>query len=115
MKHPPLFDKMLDVWMAWPRIIEGAIQDGAASHEPRPGWLPVRDRSTVWELLPPTAYAVPGAAEAFNKELRRLHRRIKLSAFLSGMSRSQVESHLEVHAQLFTALAKHASAQATAD
>jgi hypothetical protein len=87
MKHPPLFDKMLDVWMAWPRIIEGAIQDGAASHEPHPGWLPVRDRSTVGELLPPTAYAVPGAAEAFNKELRRLHRRIKLSAFLSGMSR----------------------------
>jgi hypothetical protein len=109
MKHPPLFDKMVNTWMAWPRIIEQTIAQGAAGREPQPGWLPLKGRSTISDILPPEAYAAPGCAEVFNKEMRKLHRRIKLSAFLSGMSRSQVESHLEVHAQLFTALAKHQS------
>jgi hypothetical protein len=109
MKHPPLFDKMINAWMAWPGIIDQIIAPGFAAREPQPGWLPLKGRSTISDILPPEAYAVPGCAEVFNKEMRKLHRRIKLSDFLSGMSRSQVESHLEVHALLFTSVAKHQS------
>jgi len=109
MKHPPLFDKMINAWMAWPGIIDQTIAQGLAGPEPEPGRLPLKGRSTISDILPPEAYAVPGCAQVFNKEMRKLHRRIKLSAFLSGMSRSQVESHLEVHALLFTAVTKHQS------
>jgi hypothetical protein len=105
MNHPPLFDKMMEMWMAQPRVTSAAIADGSAAREPKPGCLPLKGRSTISDILPPEAFAAPATAAVFNRWMRKLHRRIKLSALLSGTSRSEVESHLEVHAQLFAALA----------
>jgi hypothetical protein len=104
MTHPLFFRRMLLMWVSWPRVLDDAIAAGLAAREPRPGWLPVKGRSTISDLWRPEVYGAPGLAQRLNREARKLHRRIRISAFISGMSRSQIESHLEAHGLLISAL-----------
>jgi hypothetical protein len=58
----------------------------------------------VERLEAPKAYAYPGVAQIYNKAVRQFRRRLAFSAFVSGMSRSEIEVRLEIYATLTTAL-----------
>ena len=104
MKQPPMFWKLLRDWTAMPKVLDNCIARGDAAREPMPGFVPLKGLSGFSDLEPPQAYAYPGCAQVYNKAIKQFRRRLAFSAFLSGMSRSQLEARLEVHAMLFTAL-----------
>ena len=104
MKQPPMFWRLLRDWTAMPEVLDNCIARGDAAREPQPGFVPLKGLSTISGLEPPEAYAYPGCAQVYNKAIRQFRCRLAFSAFLSGMSRSQLEARLEVHAMLFTAL-----------
>jgi hypothetical protein len=54
--------------------------------------------------LPPQAYANPGFADVYNKQIMKFRRREAFSAFWSGITKSDLEARLETYAQLTAAL-----------
>jgi hypothetical protein len=77
---------------------------GEAAPEPRPEWVPLKGLSSISDVLPPQAYATPGFAEYYNKEIMKFRRRATFSAFWSGMSQADLEAQLETHAMFAAAL-----------
>ena len=62
--------------------------------------------SAISDVLPPEAYAYPGYAQIYNGAIRQFRRREAFSAFVSGMSKSELEARLETYALLTAALVR---------
>ena len=106
MKEPILFHKLLRDWTAMPKVLDNCIARGDAAREPRPGFVPLKGLSLMSDAEPPQAYAYPGCAQVYNKAIRQFRRRAAISALISGMSRSALESRLETYALLYEGLMK---------
>jgi hypothetical protein len=110
MKQPPLFRKLLRDWTTMPRVLDEGIAAGIAAREPQPGWVTLKGLSAISDVLPPQAYANPGFAEVYNRAVRQFRRRATFSAFMAGISRSELEARLETHALLMAALMRREDA-----
>jgi hypothetical protein len=88
-----------------PKMLDAGIADGHASRELMSGFVPLKGLSPISDVFPPQAYAYPGWAHVYNKEIMKFCRREAFSAFWSGISKSELEARLETYAQLFAALA----------
>jgi hypothetical protein len=106
MKKPVMSRRLLRDWVAMPKVLEQGIQNGLATCEPRPEWVPLKGLSAISDVLPPQAYAEPGFAYYYNEEIRKFRRREAISAFMSGMSKSELEAWLETYALFMTALVR---------
>jgi len=104
MKQPILFKKLLSDRIMLSDLLNAGIEIGEAAREPRPEWVPLKGLSSVSDVLPPQAYANPGFAEIYNKEIMRSRRRAAFSAFWSGMSQADLEAQVEAYALLGKAL-----------
>ena len=104
MKQPLMFDRLLRDWMSMPEILDQAIARGDAGLSAEPGWVPIKGLSAISDAFPPQAYAYPGAAQVYNKAIRKFRRRAAFSAFMAGISLSELEARLETYSQLYSAL-----------
>ncbi len=104
MKHPLMFERLATAWIALPRVVEEGIKAGFASREPRAGWVSLKGLSPISDLTPAEAYAQPGFASAYNKEIAKYRRRAAFSAFIARISKSELEAQLQTHAALAAAL-----------
>ncbi len=107
MKQPIMFRKLLRDWIAMPNVLNAGIEIGEAAREPRSKWVPLKRLSSISDVLPPQAYATPGFAGCYNKEIMKFRRRAAFSAFWSGMSQADLEGQLETHAMLAAAILLH--------
>lgn len=99
-----MFWKLLRDWTVMPEVLEKGVARGDAAREPMPGFVPLKGLSGLSDLEPPQAYADPGFAQVYNKTVLQFRRRLAFSAFVSGMSRSQLEARLEIYAMITEAL-----------
>jgi hypothetical protein len=84
-----------------PKVLDAGIEQGDAAREPRPEWVPLKGLSAISDLFPAQACANPGWADVYNNAIMKFRRRAAFSAFVSRISKSQLESPLETYAQLF--------------
>jgi hypothetical protein len=113
VKQPPMFGSLLTYWKAMPKMLDQGIADGDAAREPKPGFVPLKGLSAISDLLPPEAYAYPGYAQIYNRAIRQFRRREAFSAFVSGMSKSELEAQLETYALLTAALVRQQDGSST--
>jgi hypothetical protein len=104
MKQPVMFRKLLRDWLAMPGVLNEGIAAGMAAREPKPGWVPLKGLSAISDALPPKAYAHPGFAQAYNKQIAQFRRRAAVSAFMARINRAELEARLETDARLMAAL-----------
>jgi hypothetical protein len=104
MKQPILFKGLLNTWMMMPNLMNEGIQKGFVSREPKADMVPLKGLSPISDLRPPEAYAISGWAEVHNTVVRKFRKREAFCAFLSGMSKSELEARLETYALLMTAM-----------
>jgi hypothetical protein len=105
MKQPTMFSRLLNYWMTMPKVLEAGIADGDATRDSKPGFAPLKGLSPISDVYPPEAYAYPGWAHVYNKEIMKFRRREAFSAFWSGISKSELEARLETYARFTAALA----------
>lgn len=105
MKQPLLFRRLLNYWTSMPKVLDAGIEKGSAGRKPKPDWVPLKGLSAISDLMPPQAYANPGWAHVYNKEIMKFRRHEAFSAFWSGISKAELEARLETYAQLFAAMA----------
>jgi hypothetical protein len=104
MKEPLMIDKLLRDWTAMPKVLDNCIARGDAAREARPGFVPLMGLSAMSDVEPPQAYAHPGCAQVYNRAIRQFRRRAAFSAFVSGISRSALETRLETYALLYAGI-----------
>jgi hypothetical protein len=104
-----MFKRLLSVWMAMPKLLDRGIAKGFAGREPQAGWVRLNGLSAISDVLPPQAYADFGWAQVYNKAVRKFRRRAAFSAFVSGISKTELEARLETYALLMPALIRQAS------
>ena len=98
MKQPIMFLRLLRDWVTMPKVLNHAIAIGCAARDPRSDWVALKGLSAISDVLPPQAYAEPGFAHVYNKQITKIRRRVAFSAFVSGISKSELEARLETHA-----------------
>jgi hypothetical protein len=108
MKQPLMFRRLLCEWTAMLKLLDDGMLKGFAGLSPEPRWVPLKGLSAISDAFPPQAYANPGWAHVYNKQIMRFRRREAFNAFWSGVSKSELEARLETYAQLFAALAGQA-------
>lgn len=100
----PMFDRLVGDWMAMPKVFDEGIAAGMVAREPPLGWVPLKGLSPISDAFPPKAYAEPGFAHVYNKAIRKFRRREAFSAFITGISKAELEARLEAFARLSAGL-----------
>ena len=85
-------------------VLAGGLAADMAAREPRPGWVLLKGFSAISDALPPQAYASLGFADGYNKAVRKFRRRMSFSAFMTRVSRSEIEAQLKYNTQLIAEL-----------
>jgi hypothetical protein len=96
MKQPLLFRKLLNYWTTMPKMLDAGIANGDVTLDSRPGFVPLKRLSPISDVFPPQAYAYPGFANVYNKEIMRFRRREAFSAFWSRISKSELYGSPEI-------------------
>ena len=81
-----------------PKVLNHAIAIGCTARAPRAEWVALKGLSAISDILPPQVFAEPGFARVYNKQIAKIRRRVAFSAFVSGISKSELEARLETDA-----------------